>query len=449
MNNMKIALFFKNARVANVDASRPELGNPGFGGRQFMNLIIAHYIGMLEDSKLKPIMYCEVDGKIPHSINSIISGDLLNAMTHAKNSGVKFFIVDASLNFHLMNKVIGHAEKLKLDTIFLLSLIPDSRILKRMYASGSVKCIACVEQFTFELLRDHPAFDKATVITNAIPMPIYGVPLNLKMRKKHVVYMGSLVPQKGFGMLAMVWQRVLKEVPDAKLYVCGLGTLYGKDNVLGKWGVASEKFESESIRPYLSDSNGEPISSVNFLGNVGHDKVNILKKAMVGVANPTGSTETFCLSAVEMQAAGLPVIAGAKDGLFDTVQHKKTGYLIRDLDDLTEKIIYLLKHPREAVDMGHNGNKYVRGKYEIAEIARQWEKLFMGLEKEGRIIGRPEYKEYSGNLTLKFILFNSKIKNIFGSPYWWPSYMDFTYSIRRPIAILVNRLRKYYKRKYS
>ena len=44
----------------------------------------------------------------------------------------------------------------------------------------------------------------------------------------------------------------------------------------------------------------------------------ILKNIRVGCPNPTGDSETFCLSAVEMQAMGCVVAAMEAPGYYDT-----------------------------------------------------------------------------------------------------------------------------------
>mgnify|MGYP003948486633 CR=1 FL=1 len=440
-NNVKIALFFKNSRVVNVDASKPELGNPGFGGRQFMNLNIAYHIASLTDTNIKPTLYCEEQGELPQNIHTVVCGDLFQSMTHAKKNNIDIFILDASLNYKVMDKLINYAETLDLNIIIRLGLIPSSEILKLMSRSNSVKGVVCVEQFVFELIRDHPVFEKATVLTNGVPVQAYGQPFNIDQRKKNVIYLGSLVPQKGFDKLARVWKKIVTRVPDAQLLVCGLGTLYGADNKLGEWGVASENYESKSIRPYLSDTNGRLMKSVRFLGNLGHEKNTYLKEALVGVANPTGLTETFCISAVEIQAAGTAVIAGAKDGLFDTVDDGKTGILVKNQNELSENIIYLLENAELAVDMGRAGYIYTNDKYDLSKIAGAWHVFINNLLASGSII-KPTQKKYTGNYALKFVSLNSKMKKILGSPFWWPSYMDFTSKVRMPVAVAINKLKK-------
>ncbi|MCB6981976.1 glycosyltransferase, partial [Bacteroides uniformis] len=64
-------------------------------------------------------------------------------------------------------------------------------------------------------------------------------------RNLNVAYVGSLVPAKGFDLLASAWPAVLAKVPDAQLFVVGSGKLYNRNSVLGKWNIADEKFENK------------------------------------------------------------------------------------------------------------------------------------------------------------------------------------------------------------
>jgi glycosyltransferase involved in cell wall biosynthesis len=71
-----------------------------------------------------------------------------------------------------------------------------------------------------------------------------------------------------------------------------------------------------------------------------------LQHARAAVVNPnvTGSTETFCLSAVEAQACGVPVIGAAAEGLLETIADGRSGLLVRSQSprELSDAIVRLL-----------------------------------------------------------------------------------------------------------
>ena len=58
------------------------------------------------------------------------------------------------------------------------------------------------------------------------------------------------------------------------------------------------------------------MKSVHFCGNMGIEKLEIYNRTTVGVVNPSARTETFGLSAVEMEACGIPVVTKSGNGFF-------------------------------------------------------------------------------------------------------------------------------------
>ena len=119
--------------------------------------------------------------------------------------------------------------------------------------------------------------------------------------------------------MAKAWPKILEEVPDAELFVIGSGKLYDKKSKLGKWGLADERYESTFMK-YLT--RGEDLlPGVHLLGTLGGEKYAVLAQTKVGVPNPSGHTETFCISAVEMQMMGARVVSKRCAGYLDTVRN--------------------------------------------------------------------------------------------------------------------------------
>ena len=156
------------------------------------------------------------------------------------------------------------------------------------------------------MLRDHDVFSKATFIYNCVPVPA-SLPQLVREHPFHdrepvVVYLGSLHYMKGFHLLAAAWKRIRSAVPDATLHVLG-GSSSG---TLGAYRIASPKYEELFIK-HLLDADGRLMDSVFFHGNSGVEKWEVLCRARVGVPNPSGRSETFCLSLVEMLLSGARV----------------------------------------------------------------------------------------------------------------------------------------------
>ena len=198
-------------------------------------------------------------------------------------------------------------------------------------SNTSIDRVVFVGHEMYDRYIDHPIANKATYIYNMydgrkfVQREFPNVP--------SVTYTGSLVPAKGFHVLAAAWKEIIQNVPDAQLYVIGNGRLYDRNTELGSYGIAEKSYE-DSFMPFLIRS-GKVMDSVHFLGTLGLEKVDIYNSTTVGVMNPTGKTETFGLSAVEMAACGIPVVTKRGNGLYDTVIDGRTGYLIRNKKELT------------------------------------------------------------------------------------------------------------------
>lgn len=192
--------------------------------------------------------------------------------------------------------------------------------------------------------------------------------------KKIVTYIGALNKLKGFHKLAKVWKKILIEVPDAQLYVLGSGNM-GNAATLGPYGLAEAKYEKKFMK-YLLDSHGEIIPSVHFMGNVGREqKEEIISSTSVGIANPTGIGETFCIVATEFEAIGVPVVSKKGYGLLDTVIDGETGLLVSTDSQFVNAVVELLNDREKNQLFGKKGKLFVRSNFNINEIVQEWKRL--------------------------------------------------------------------------
>lgn len=157
--------------------------------------------------------------------------------------------------------------------------------------------------------------------------------------------MGAVIPSKGLHLLAKAWPEVKKAVPDAELFVIGNGNLYSRNkdtSGLGALGLAEKDYE-QMFSKYITEDN-KLSEGVHLLGVLGKEKYDVLAEMKVGVPNPSGRTETFCICAVEMQMMGARIVSKRCAGYLDTVYNgilydnsrELAGCIISEL--LAEKI---------------------------------------------------------------------------------------------------------------
>jgi trehalose synthase len=80
--------------------------------------------------------------------------------------------------------------------------------------------------------------------------------------------------------------------------------------------------------------------------------------------------EGFCLAVTEALWKATPVVASNVGGIPLQVVDGKTGFLLKPNDHkgFAERIVYLLKHPREADRLGKNGREHVRRNFLITRL---------------------------------------------------------------------------------
>lgn len=186
---------------------------------------------------------------------------------------------------------------------------------------------------------DNPVAAKSTYAFNAVSHDKAVDRLreaNPFVKRPHdVVFMGALDESKGFHVLAKAWPEVLKAVPDARLHVIGSANLYGADAHMGPLGIAAEDYEA-TFADCIKGPDGGLHPSIILHGQLAGEKYDVMARCRVGVPNPDGATETFCICAVEMELCGCRVVTSWSSGYIDTVP--APNVLVRKRSELAQRI---------------------------------------------------------------------------------------------------------------
>lgn len=101
--------------------------------------------------------------------------------------------------------------------------------------------------------------------------------------------------------------------------------------------IVAAKFEDseyyqKKVRPYLRSRN------IKYVGEIGgKERLKLLKNAR-GLLFPIQWEEPFGLVMTEAMACGTPVIAFKRGAVPEVVQHGKTGFIVRNVEEMAEKI---------------------------------------------------------------------------------------------------------------
>ncbi|HYX13854.1 MAG TPA: glycosyltransferase [Nostoc sp.] len=99
------------------------------------------------------------------------------------------------------------------------------------------------------------------------------------------------------------------------------------------------------------------------------------------VTSNGGDQEGIPVALMETMAMGLPVVTTQHSGIPELVQDDISGFLVpeRDVDALTEKLSYLVKHPEVWSKMGAAGRSFVEKHYNINILNNQLVEIYQNL----------------------------------------------------------------------
>ena len=365
---MKTAIYLSDNSLSNLDCRNPQLGNPGIGGTEYEFLMLAYALAAFTDVEVNFYHYNNTN-ILPDGVKSWIIHDYFEAFQHAQAQGVEIMIFRGPCR---PVEMLEAANKTKLKCIAWTHNFIDEDDLDALTKCDAIKRVVFVGHEHYDHYIYHPVIKKSTYIFNMFDGR------HLKLRdfpiEPAVTYTGGLYHVKGFHILASMWKDILKEVPEAKLYVVGSGKLYNKFIELGPLGVAEKEYEDMFASSLMID--GKLMPSVNFLGTLGQEKTEVYYKTTVGVMNHSGASETFGISAIDMEACGVPVVTRAINGLFDTIKHGKTGLLGRNNDQIKNYIIKLLKDKELNLKLGRQAKEFAESEFLPEKLVKQWLKLF-------------------------------------------------------------------------
>lgn len=203
-------------------------------------------------------------------------------------------------------------------------------------------------------------FDKPfTTIYNIIDTTKFYLADTKKITPKKLVFVGTVTEKKGVRQLVQAMPEILKAVPEATLEIIGRDW---NDPVTG-----------ESYTEYLKTFITEDIKqSVNIVGPLPHYEIpKRLESAEVCVY--PSHMEAMPIAWLEALGMGKGVVASKLGPGSEAVLDKQTGLLCNPLDpsDIAEKIIAMLKNPKEAEQMGINARKDILERFETEKIIYQ------------------------------------------------------------------------------
>lgn len=206
-------------------------------------------------------------------------------------------------------------------------------------ASSHLDCLVLVSRFLTkdyqDVLRDKTC--QCVYIPNMIN---YNLPFISDYRDKRILMVGRLEQEKGLFDAIDIMKRLQEKMIPFHLDIVGDGPLRSR----------LEQYVNEKGLTY----------SVQFHGFQSHAYIEELMKHS-SIYLMTSFTESFGLVLIEAMNAGIPCLSfDSAEGAQELIQNDSNGYLVqnRNLDEMTDKIIYLFQNPEVIQRLGRNAKNF-------------------------------------------------------------------------------------------
>lgn len=352
----KIAFYLglRNSKEK-IKLKNVENGNPGIGGTQYLFLLTIKHLNRKVTGNYAVLLTDILDEIGDNDIPTQYVGDEVGALDYCKSNLVSVLVINAN--------AIDKIDKNVLNTQIRVFLWAHNTLTyKQQRIAATTSCIEriiCVSESQYQNMKDSPCFEKCTYINNVIPALFYDSSIQSNYSEQKAIYIGSVMPQKGVHNLLEIWKYVENVLPKANLFIFGGANVWNIETKLGKDGVA-DKYYSRIIQHRLSRLKHP--ENVHFMGVRGWEEINkMILTARVGIVNPSHylRDETFCMSAIEMEAHGIPVVSRKRqDGLGTSIQNGITGFLEENDKQIANRIVSFLSDKTLCNEMGRSARLY-------------------------------------------------------------------------------------------
>ena len=362
-----IAFLLDDSNVHGADLTDPALGNPAVGGTEYSFVSLAHELASRRIARVI-LLHRNRANTYPKTLTVVPIDDYPAGLRRLLNQAEPIDGILVRGHDSLVGAGVIEAIPDRISVIAWTHNHLRSATLSYLARREQIKRVVYVGREQCALAAGGPSHYKSTYIVPGF----YVEPRSNGSKERRAVYIGSLVPQKGFHRLARLWPCIRRACPTAELDVIGSSQINYPDQQLGTLGVASLSYEKLILR-YLR--NDPANYGVVFHGKMGTEKYDVIGRAMVGLPNPTGFTECCPASVVEMSQCGAAVVAMRQWGMCDTVVDGTTGYLCRDDREYVARVSSLFADPDAARSMGVAGQRVVKDTFSYAVVCEKWERL--------------------------------------------------------------------------
>jgi trehalose synthase len=164
--------------------------------------------------------------------------------------------------------------------------------------------------------------------------------------------------------------RLVREKVDCRLVLCGNGATDDPEGFEVHEAVkkkAADLTKSGDVILFTKDGN-----IFTFVNTLQRSSSVVIQKSI---------REGFCLAVTEALWKGVPVVASNVGGIPLQVKNGENGFLVdpHDVEGFADRIVTILRDPKLAEDLGHEGTETVREKFLMTRLINDYLDLFTDL----------------------------------------------------------------------
>jgi glycosyltransferase involved in cell wall biosynthesis len=153
----------------------------------------------------------------------------------------------------------------------------------------------------------------------------------------NLVHLSSLDRLKGIIEIAQSWSSIKERLAGVRLHVIGGRSLYG-DSTRHPLIPADDEVAARILGSIPQSDIDEGV--VRFYGTLGEERHEVIRSCDIALLNPTGRTEAFPASPLDMMAMGLPVVASDDYGMADSMRFFPE-LAVRSISEIPERVGWL------------------------------------------------------------------------------------------------------------
>lgn len=213
--------------------------------------------------------------------------------------------------------------------------------------------VVFVSSYLKQLTSSFYPFKSKTIIPNGCSELFIN---NKRNKNIKPIFIWTLKRDRGLSEIIDIWCRIIfKKMPHAEMHIHGLNVPKEKNII-----IDYDKF------------------NIKFFGIVDRNFLASKYKYSTAMLHP-GYDETFCISALEALASGLPIITFNRSALAERVINNVNGYIVNTFENMAEKALNLAVNKSQLSKLSNNAIK-ISKKFCWNNIALEWNKYLNNLK---------------------------------------------------------------------